>query len=189
MSDKIRAFIAVDMPESIRSKIKNLQEGVDINGLKFVDPAIIHLTLKFLGDTPQKKIDDVCRVLEAIETSRFEVTVACMGAFPNLKNPRIIWIGLSQDSKLERIAENIEDRLSKLGFEREKRKFTSHLTIARVKRAGKNERRLIKDFVRENANIDLGKILIDRLKLKRSVLTPQGPIYSDIHIKKLSSSD
>lgn len=189
MSDQMRTFIAVDIPEEIRSKIGSLHKELNIDGLKLVDPSLVHLTLKFLGDTPGTKIDEVCRVLDTIETGALDMRMQGMGVFPNLKNPRVVWIGFEGDSKLRRIVEFIEDELSAIGFSRERKKFTSHLTIARVKRAGKRERSLIADFVRDNANIDLGKILVDKIKLKKSVLTPRGPIYTDIFTKELKNLD
>ncbi|HDM36794.1 MAG TPA: RNA 2',3'-cyclic phosphodiesterase [Candidatus Syntrophoarchaeum butanivorans] len=185
MRDEIRAFIAVDIPETTRSKISALQREMYIEGVKLVDPSLIHVTLKFLGDTPVKKIEDVIRVLETIDVSSFKVNVRGMGAFPDLTNPRVVWIGLEPASEFMRIHEKLENTLSSLGFSRERRSFTPHLTIARVKRAGKNERSLIAEFVRKNAEIDLDRILVSEIKLKKSILRPEGPIYTDIFVKKL----
>jgi len=185
MSDKMRAFIAVDMPAEIQTAIGDLQQGFNINGVKSVDPSLIHVTLKFLGETSQKKIEKVCSVLDSIDVPRFEVHVKGVGVFPKLKNPRVVWVGLEADSNLQKIVSMLEEELSKLGFERERKKFSSHLTIARVKRAGKDEQLMVSDFVRSNTDFNPGTVLISKVKLKKSVLTPQGPIYSDIHTKEL----
>ncbi|MHC1572827.1 MAG: RNA 2',3'-cyclic phosphodiesterase [Candidatus Syntropharchaeales archaeon] len=185
MSDKIRAFIAVDMPIEIQTAIRDLQQGLNISGVKPVNPSLIHVTLKFLGETPQKKIEKICRVLDSIDVPRFEVHVKGVGVFPKLKNPRVVWVGLEDDSNLQQIVGMLEEDLSKLGFERERKKFSSHLTIARVKRAGKEEQLMVADFVRNNSDFNAGTVLINEVKLKKSVLTPQGPIYSDIHTKEL----
>ncbi|MHC1570073.1 MAG: RNA 2',3'-cyclic phosphodiesterase, partial [Candidatus Syntropharchaeales archaeon] len=98
MSDKIRAFIAVDMPIEIQTAIRDLQQGLNISGVKPVNPSLIHVTLKFLGETPQKKIEKICRVLDSIDVPRFEVHVKGVGVFPKLKNPRVVWVGLEDDS-------------------------------------------------------------------------------------------
>lgn len=101
------------------------------------------------------------------------------GAFPGLKHMRVVWVGVRNAEKLVSIAEYLNDELAELGFKKEKRRFSPHLTLARVK-GGKNKERLA-EVVKGFENEDFGGLEVGGIRLKKSVLGPKGPTYSTLH--------
>lgn len=180
----IRTFIAIEIPDSLRHELSQLQQDLRESGAdaKWVGPQNLHLTLKFLGDTPEEKIKDIKEVLCKIagETGGCEVNFAGLGVFPKLDFPRVIWVGIEKGKEnLIRLAGIIEERLSKLGFPEEKRTFSAHLTLGRV-RSPKNKDRL-KKIIEERTNFKAKNLMnVNKIILFRSQLTPQGPIYTKL---------
>jgi len=173
----IRCFVAVDLPTAMRDQIAAMQNEIDVIGVKLVDPNLIHLTLKFLGDVPLNKVDVVEEALQKIEVPAFSAQVKGIGVFPG-RSIRVIWIGaLGQFAELH---QQVDDALSPLGFERDNRKFSAHATIARVKRPNSEINQILASRLLPMKKVDLGDFLVDRFLLKKSTLTPQGPIYDDI---------
>lgn len=167
----MRCFIAVDLPKSTEEKIKEIQKNFKISGIKLTES--LHFTLKFLGEV--NNLDEIKEKLSSIEYNPFEIYLRGLGAFPNEKFIRVIWIGC--DSKeLENLAIDIDKKMSEIGFKPET-KYKSHVTIARVRgRADKKVYALLNKF----KSIEIGKMIVNEIKLKQSILTPRGPIYSDI---------
>jgi len=135
---KLRTFIAVTIPDSVREKIAEFQEELKQHGadVKWVRPESIHITLKFLGDVEEERIDEVARAVQrAVEGVKpFPVSVGGAGTFPNDRRPRVLWVGVEESAeKLADLAMRIDGELSVLGFERERRKYSGHLTIGRVR--------------------------------------------------------
>ena len=138
---QIRTFVAIDISDEARS---NLDEVIDelkprVAGVKWVRSKGIHLTLKFLGNVPESMISSIGSVLE--ETSGrvkpFDVSVNSLGAFPNPRRARVIWVGLDEPTgNLSALAKNIDRGMETLGFEPESREFRPHLTIGRVRKSG-----------------------------------------------------
>ena len=116
-------------------------------------------------------------MLNEISFSQFDISLKNVGGFPNLKNPRVIWVGLEKDGagKLTDLANEIGTKLTKLGFEKDK-KFKPHLTVFRVKKKIEDISSIMKDF----ETIEFGSETITKIKLKKSVLSPKGPEYSDL---------
>lgn len=159
----MRLFVAVDPTEEIRARIGQLIEKLKMpgDGIKWVEEKNLHLTLKFLGEVKDQDLDKVIREVEAAAEGResFKVTFKGLGKFPH-----VIWIGLKEGEKeLKGIAE-------KLGTE----DFSAHLTIGRVKE--KKGALNLEEF-KEN---ELGEMRAEKIKLIKSTLTPQGPIYEII---------
>ena len=182
---KFRGFIAVDIgpfPKIIEfeNDIKNTDADV-----KLVEPKNVHITLKFLGDTDENLIDKIEEIMKkSVEKIKpFEIELKGTGVFPNIKYIKVIWIGINDIENLKTISNTIDDPLSKLGFEKEKRAFSAHLTLARVKSI-KNKDKLLQ-IVEKYNNTDFIKINVDSIKLKQSELTPKGPIYTTIREVKL----
>ena len=178
----IRAFIAIDIDEkNIVNRINQIQQHLwrTQESLKLVKPQNLHLTLKFLGNTQVALLEKVKLTLEEIAFHPFTINIQQIGGFPNSHHPRVIWAGIREEQdQLPKIADQLERKLNSLGFPPETRKFSPHLTIARVK-----TRRLRNEFItaiRELANIEVGKIFIKCLKLKKSELMAQGPIYTTL---------
>lgn len=176
----IRSFIAVECnDETTLKNIQMAQSQIKSTGaqLKLVELENIHLTLKFLGDVELPVIEEVSRVIKETIFDSFHLTIEGVGVFPNLRRPRTIWGGITEGvSDLGKIFSSLDYQLSGLGFERERRRFNPHLTIARV-RTGKSRDELSEVLV-DLENIFFGRLLVDRIVLKKSVLTSKGPVYS-----------
>lgn len=199
----MRAFIAVDLSEEIRAKIKEVQKqfaNLEIDQsrlkLKFVNAWQAHQTVKFLGDVPENKVEDVKRELAEISQKPFDIGMRGVGFFPEAspekaRNIRVVWIGIEKGvEELKALQEEVESRLKALGFPSEKR-FGAHVTICRVKmmsRAGTRTRdeigRILKKIA-ELGDVEVGEMLVEELKLKKSTLTPKGPVYEDVYVKRL----
>ena len=175
-----RGFIAIDIGAS--SKLIQLENEIDKTGanVKLVEPKNIHITLKFLGDTDESLIDEIETIMKnAVEgIDPFNIQLKGTGVFPNQNYIKVVWIGIDKGEQIGDIARKIDESLSKLGFEKEKRGFSSHLTIARV-RSAKNKEQLVKIIEKYN-DVEFADIKVDSITLKKSELTPQGPIYTTL---------
>jgi len=179
----LRTFIAFPIGESLIEKIRALQKELKALKLdaKFVDPEKIHLTLKFLGDTPVSSLEKIRSVMEEAVKGRspFSVSVEAFGAFPNFRSPRILWIGSKEGSQEgEVLADALNEGLSPLGFEKEERKFKPHLTLARL-RSLKNEKRLAQ-FVEGYTLPWQEPLPCEILTHYKSTLTPRGALYEPL---------
>ena len=173
----MRAFIAVEISSSeILKKIQTFQDELEIKA-KPARIDQIHFTLQFLGEIGEEECEQVKNVLKKIEFSQFELSLKGVGAFPNFRNPRVIWIGCDKSGaeKLSKITKEIGEKLTSLGFENDK-KFKPHLTIFRIK----NKINDISSRMNEIGEIEFGTQIISKIKLKRSILSPKGPDYSDL---------
>lgn len=175
-----RAFISVDLPPfpPLAALLKELQTSG--GQLKLVDLEQLHLTLKFLGSTDEDLVPQISEVMrESVRGIRpFAVRTAGTGAFPSRDYMNVLWVGLEDADNLATIAAYLEQELPSLGFAREKRSFSAHVTIARV-RGGKNRDR-VQQILEAHAADLFGEHTVDNIRLKRSVLTPQGPVYSTV---------
>ncbi len=180
-----RGFIAVEVASSRKlDDFSRALKGTDAP-LKIVNLDIIHVTLKFLGDTDEKLIPEIENVIQdaASGISPFTVKIKGTGAFPNLNRLSVIWAGMEGAEPLGRIAEKINKGLEPLGFKPERKRFSPHVTIARVK-GGRNKDKLV-EAIRNYQDEEFGEVEVNRIILKKSVLTPKGPIYSDVVEVKL----
>lgn len=180
--ETIRSFLAFDIDdEGVLRRLAEVQAVLANTGadLKMVKPQNIHLTVRFLGNTSLPMVDAIYEEMKKISFTPFGITLRGLGAFPRLNRPRVIWAGIKDGAKeLVDIFEQLEPRLRGLGFNPDTKGFNPHLTIARV-RSGRNKAQLGK-AVRELENRDFGNLRADFLKLKQSVLTPRGPIYTTL---------
>ncbi|MDP1853460.1 MAG: RNA 2',3'-cyclic phosphodiesterase [Candidatus Omnitrophota bacterium] len=184
----MRTFIAIELTNGIQDKLASLQEKLKSASadVKWVNPSNIHLTLKFLGDTDEKKIDPIKNIINklAIKFKAFNSEVSGLGAFPNLQSPRVIWAGLSNADTISAISETLEDGLEKLGFPKEKHSFKPHLTLGRV-RCPKNID-ILEKILAENLDFKAGILEIKTVCLIESKLSPKGPAYTTIYSKTLA---
>jgi len=196
----MRAFIAVDLSDELRAKIKGIQKqfvDLDKQGgikLKFVNPWQVHQTVKFLGDVPENSVEEIKIALAETTQKPFDIKLRGVGFFPEASPEkaryiRVIWVRMEKGvGELKALQEEVESRLNALGFPSEKR-FSSHVTLCRVKmisRAGsRDEIRLLLNKIIELKDVEVGTMLVEELKLKRSTLTPKGPIYEDVWVKRL----
>jgi 2'-5' RNA ligase len=182
---RFRGFIAIDIEAS--PTLRGFMEEIEITGvrLKLVKPENIHITLKFLGETEETQITKIETIMkEAVEgIAPFPIILKGSGVFPNQNYIRVIWIGLENGENIETISRKIEQGTTMIGFKKEKRAFTPHLTIGRVKSA-KNKEKLLQ-VIEKYKTVEFEKINVDAIQLKKSELTPQGPIYTTLKDIKL----
>ncbi|WP_296880694.1 RNA 2',3'-cyclic phosphodiesterase [uncultured Methanobrevibacter sp.] len=183
---QIRAFLAIDVDEDLKAKmyriIKEFKQ-IDAN-IKYVDLQNLHLTLKFFGDIDIEGIDllssKISKVVEGFD--RFDLKIKGCGAFPNTNRIKVIWLGLENDEIVKELHDELDKEFVRLGFDKDKR-FSSHLTIGRMKSAkGKTK---VKSTIEEFDDVEIGSMSVNSIILKKSTLTPQGPIYEDLKIFEL----
>jgi 2'-5' RNA ligase len=179
----IRSFIAVEINEPpVRDNLRRLGQTLTDTGanLRLVEAKNIHITLRFLVTVPRSLINAVTAVLDDIAFQPFDVTLKGVGVFPSLRRMNVVWVGIEQGStELVQVASQLELQLRGLGFKPDRRGFVPHITVARVK-SGRNRDALAKTVATVSA-MEFGAFGVDAIKLKKSVLTPQGPQYSTIH--------
>lgn len=175
-----RAFVSVDLPRLDR--LEPLMAELTASGapLKPVRLDQVHLTLKFLGDTEEALVP---RIVEAMRASvagvpPFTIRLVGTGAFPNLQRMNVLWVGIEGGEPMVAIARRLEAAVEPLGYPREGRDFSAHVTIARVKGGGNLD--LAREVLRAHAADAFGEVPVDRIRLKKSVLSPQGPTYSTV---------
>jgi len=178
----MRSFIAIELPKDVRDFLGGIQERLKSSGadVKWVEPQNIHLTLKFLGEVDEKKLDKISGILEDIaqKGSAFKIRIASLGAFPKINFPRVIWVGLDKgDEETKSIARGLEEKIEKVGIPKEDRAFSSHITLGRT-RSTLNRERLVQEL--NNLASNLGgnpEFEVTKITLFKSTLTPKGPIY------------
>jgi 2'-5' RNA ligase len=173
----VRAFIALELSEEIREALAGAQDQLRRcrAGLTFVKPAQIHITAKFLGEVEEKKMPALISALESVAFTPFPVRTAAV-TVNNPRRPFTVWCAVDDRGRGGQLQEKIEDVLEPIGFLRETRPFTCHATIARVKRFDPS----LMEVLRTLRDRTYGNCIIAGMKLKRSTLTPQGPVYEDI---------
>ena len=182
MSERLRSFIAFDIEDS--EIVRHLTEAqVDIAktgaDLKLVEPKNIHITVRFLGNISPEMVNKIYGAMENVSFKPFQVEIKGLGAFPNLRFPRVVWAGIRKGAEeLRNIFEQLEPQLRKLGFQPDPKGFSPHITIARVK-TGRNKAELAKTL-KELAEKEFGVMIAKCLRLKKSTLTPRGPIYTTL---------
>jgi 2'-5' RNA ligase len=182
MSDTIRSFFSFDIEDqTIIRRLTEVQSMLTNTGanLKLIKPQNIHLTVRFLGNISQSMVDAIHEEMKQLSFTPFEIELSGLGAFPKLTYPRIVWTRIRKGAdKLIDVFEQLEPRLRGLGFKPDRKGFSPHLTIARV-RSGRNKAQLI-NLIQELEDYEFGIIKVEYLRLKKSDLTPKGPIYTTL---------
>ena len=182
VSEMVRAFLSIDIEnQALLPHISETQSKLDrsLAKMKLVEIENIHFTLRFLGDTPLSKIDEIESSLSQIKVDPFEIEVHGVGAFPNSRKPRVIWIGVNNNGeRIRDLKVEIDSHLKEFGYKPEKKKFTPHATIARV-RFIKDAENLVKN-IDELVDSPIGSMTVSKFNMKKSILTPSGPIYETL---------
>ena len=183
----IRSFIAFDIEDQqIIRNIENVQSMILRTGadLKLVKPQNIHITIRFLGNILPSQIDEIYNEMKNVDFKPFQIEIKGVGVFPNMRRISVIWAGIGRGSnELRSIFNQLEPRLLKLGFKKEMKEFSPHLTIARVRTSRRKDEliRCLKEF----EDYEFGVIEARCLRLKRSILRPGGPTYLTLREKCL----
>jgi len=176
----MRTFVAIEVSDkNVLNYIHKIQTELNIKA-KPVELHNMHFTVQFLGEVSEEIIGKISDVLNSIEFSAFSITFGSIGVFPKPNSPRVIWIGVTDGiNELEKLAEMIRSKLSDIGFSPDK-KFKPHVTIFRVK----NKIEDLPSKLEKFSSCSFGKQLVSEIKLKKSELTYQGPIYTDLLVVK-----
>ena len=185
----MRCFIAVDIDGGVRSGIAELQgelrRTADLNAseIKWVDPGNIHLTLKFLGEVRDNEISDVCRIVGEVaeKHKRFSVEIENVGTFG--RPVRVVWAGVNDAGDLVDLQGDLDGRLGQAGWPQDRKQFSGHLTLCRVKSARAS--RCMQEIVGDWDEVSLGSVAIDSVYVYRSDLTNEGPIYTVVSSSSL----
>lgn len=183
----IRAFIAIDLSAEIQQRLNevlnNYQAILDRIPVRWIPVTNIHLTLKFLGEVSLSNLNLLTDMIQAEISNhhQFEISVGSSGAFPNNRQPRIIWVGVEAPQELTQIQAGIEAATARLGYAREERAFSPHLTLGRVSRnASMQDMKAISHTIEKVRVGFLGATNIEKVHLYRSDLRPSGAVYTHI---------
>lgn len=181
----VRCFIAIDtVTEKLKYNVIQVQQLIKKYNIKasLQNPDTLHITLKFLGEIPEIKVKYIEEALNKIDFQKFKIIARGLGGFPSLRKPRVIFINVEKNVQIQKLYQMVETLMQKLGFPRETREFKPHITIARVK----SPSRFINDLYSSLLSININEeVLVESVKLKKSILTYKGAIYEDLVVVKL----
>jgi 2'-5' RNA ligase len=177
---RIRTFIGVDLGKAIRDRAVALQETLARTGteVKWVEPENLHVTLLFLGEVDDREVPKVCRLVaeETIQHPAFDMTVETVGCFPNARRPRILWVGVTEGAQqMQALHDGLEPPLEELGYRREERRYTPHVTLGRVKSDRPTNQLSI--ALTKHAAWKGGEIPVREILIMSSELKSTGPLY------------
>ncbi len=189
----MRCFIAIDIDENIRTGIGRLQRrfkdetGLTKPDVKWVEPGLIHLTLKFLGEVKDRDINNVCGIAADVAGGRegFSIDVKNLGCFGSVA--KVLWVGVEKTEALLALQKDIDNRLAQAGWPSEKREFAGHLTLCRIKKT--HAGRKLGELVRNYGDLSLGSLSVDSICVYKSDLTKAGPVYTPISKSMLKHSN
>ncbi len=184
----IRSFVALSLPADVRARLEQYGRELKSLGLygSFPKAESFHLTLKFLGDIPEAKVDAIDAALEraVIGIAPFHLDVRGLGAFPDTSSARVVWIGFDQSEPLSLLQARVETALEDLEFPPEDRPFRPHLTLARLK--SKENLRALQTYLREAGPVaTAGTVPVEEVVLFRSDLRPDGARYTRLRAARL----
>lgn len=169
----IRLFIAIDIPEDIKMWLQGM--GSSIPKARAVPDHQLHLTLKFIGDVESSVVLDIEENLSTISFSQFEIRLKGVGTFPPRGTPRVLWVGVEGNGTLTMLRNRIESSLSDLGIPRSKKKYTPHITLARLNKSPVGP---LQNFLAGNSLLETPPFSVSEFTLYSSQLTPRGAIHT-----------
>jgi 2'-5' RNA ligase len=181
----MRLFVAVLLDPALRPAAERVRDDIlrlcpgAVRGIKWVEPRNLHFTLKFLGEVPEAKFAHVAAALERLRDSEaFDIHLEGVGAFPNLRSARVVWVGISEGAdRLAALAARVEDALADAGFPREARAFSPHLTLGRVRDSERVP--ALKTALEALRCANFGVQRVESVVLMESRLSPKGPTYTE----------
>mgnify|MGYP001770648643 CR=1 FL=1 len=178
----MRVFIAVDVDDpGMVARLRELEEELASLRvqMKLVEPENFHVTIRFIGEVSDYVVSEIRgKVLPAIKFRPFRLRLAGVGAFPSPSNARVVWVGITEGfDELRQIRDQVDRGLKDIGLRLEEEEFTPHITLARLKERGSPA---IVKFLMDRANYEVGEMEVRSVRLKKSTLTPRGPIYETL---------
>jgi RNA 2',3'-cyclic 3'-phosphodiesterase len=172
----MRVFIAVDLPPELRKELAKVQRELAplTDTARWVASESIHVTLKFIGEVAEKRLEDIHAALAGLTWKSFTITVRGVGFFPGNRSPRVFWAGMEAPT-MQNLAEELDSRMERLGFEKEEREFRPHITLARA-RNSRIDSSLV-TAASKYVNHQFGSFTVDRVYLFKSILKPAGAEY------------
>lgn len=191
----MRTFIAIELPKNIKDALALTQDKLKASeaDVKWVSPQNIHLTLKFLGEIDDDKLVKTNEIMRQVclGKEQFQAGIRSIGVFPKINFPRVIWVGIDKgDRQTKEIAEELENKIALLGIPKEKRAFSSHVTIGRV-RSMLNRERLLNELENLKNNLeekDFPEFMVTKITLFKSTLSPKGPVYEALKEASLKAA-
>ncbi|MEE8638452.1 MAG: RNA 2',3'-cyclic phosphodiesterase [Candidatus Margulisiibacteriota bacterium] len=184
----MRTFISVELPDEVKKNIVELINELKNTGaaVKWMEAKNLHITLKFLGWVEDRNLDNLIDLTTRAAAGKgsFKARFEELGTFPEGKSPRVVWVGTAEGGdKLCALAKALEETLSTAGFRKEEREFRPHITIGRIKdKKGVDK---LKEKIKSIKDAKFGEVLVDRICIMKSTLTPKGPIYEKVKEVKL----
>ena len=190
----IRSFVAIDLPDSTRDVLREVGERLrrrtPRDSVRWTRVEGIHLTLKFLGDVAEGDLAEIKAALAQVARRHgpFTFTIGGVGCFPNARRPRVVWVGVEEETgSLAALQQDVEESLTPLGFEPEKRAFHPHLTLGRTGRGVRpSDQRQLGEVIATAGVGELDQIRVDSFRLMRSDLRPSGAVYTPLAVFALS---
>ena len=186
LMDRLRLFIAIEIDDELKRALVDVQRRLKAEPaarfVRWVAADGIHLTLEFLGDVDAARVPELSHALEraSAKLAPFRLTARGLGCFPSLTRPNVLWVGVEGEvESAKQLARNVQDECARLGFERDVRGFTPHLTLGRVKRDVRpSDSRLVGEMVQKHGILDAGELKVEQVYLMQSDLRPGGAVYS-----------
>ena len=170
----IRLFVGIGLPEDIRARLSGICGGVP--GARWISPENMHLTLRFIGEVSEGEMEDIHHALAGIRTKRFDISIAGVGHFETGSEVRALWARVEKSTELLALQARVESALVRMGLEREERRFTPHITLARLKDAPVSR---ASAFLALNSMFRAGPIAVESFSLFSSFRQREGAIYQE----------
>ena len=169
----IRLFVAIAIPEPVRDRMALLAGGVP--GAKWIDSENMHLTLRFIGEVPEDRMADIHHGLSRIRQPAFDLILSGIGYFKQGRNPTVLWVGVERNDALQQLHDRIEQALQREGFDSDGRRYSPHITLARLQRAPEAK---VAAFVAQHNLFRTQPIRVETFALFSSFLSSSGSIYT-----------
>lgn len=168
----MRLFVAIPLPEEVKSQLLQLQEPID--GLRWSGKDQLHLTLRFIGETDKDTANTIAAYLRELVAPPFRMEIIGLGTFPKESSPRVIWAGIKENEKLTALQADIENVCQEAGLDPDNRSFKPHITLGRNKNADPDK---VFAFINQYPTLDIKEIAVNSFNLYRSELTDKGAVY------------
>lgn len=179
----MRLFVAIELPDQLKARLAAMRH--DIPGARWVTAEQLHLTLAFLGELPQERLEPLCGALAGVQQHPFELSFERYGCFSHRGRPRVLWIGFEPQPALAQLADQIKKAMASCGITLEDRPFSPHVTLARLKEPAQHE---VAVWLASSANNKLPHLEVREFVLFESTLAPQGAVHRMVRVFPLTAA-